>query len=54
MTTADTAGRVRTPMAEAYLRFPALPKIPEDKMTSSNQLTLNGTAHHIVQHLATP
>ena len=54
MTTADTAGRVKAPRAGDYFRFPDPPEIPEDKMTSFNQLTPNGTAHHLVQHLGTP
>ena len=54
MTTADTAGRVRTPKAGDHFRFPDPPEIPEDKMTSFNQLTHNGTAHHLVQHLGDP
>ena len=53
MTTAPTnaAGRVKTPKAGGHFRFPDPPEIPEDKMTSFNQLTPNGTAHHLVQHL---
>ena len=56
MTTAPTnaAGRVKTPKAGDYFRFPDPPEIPEDKMTSFNQLTPNGTAHHLVQHLGNP
>ncbi len=56
MTTAPTnaAGRVRTPKAGDHFRFPDPPEIPEDKMTSFNQLTPNGTAHHLVQHLGNP
>ena len=56
MTTAPTnaAGRVRTPKAGGHFRFPDPPEIPEDKMTSFNQLTPNGTAHHLVQHLGNP
>ena len=54
MTTADTAGRVKTPKAGDCFRFPDPPEIPEDKMTSFNQLTPNGTAHHLVQHLGDP
>ena len=53
MTTAPTnaAGRVKTPKAGDHFRFPDPPEIPEDKMTSFNQLTPNGIAHHLVQHL---
>ena len=56
MTTAPTnaAGRVKTPKAGGHFRFPDPPEIPEDKMTSFNQLTPNGTAHHLVQHLGIP
>ena len=56
MTTAPTnaAGRVKTPKAGGHFRFPDPPEIPEDKMTSFNQLTPNGTAHHLVQHLGNP
>ena len=56
MTTAPTnaAGHVRTPKAPKHFRFPDPPEIPEDKMTSFNQLTPNGTAHHLVQHLGNP
>ena len=56
MTTAPTnaAGRVETPKAGGHFRFPDPPEIPEDKMTSFNQLTPNGTAHHLVQHLGNP
>ena len=56
MTTAPTnaAGRVKTPEAGGHFRFPDPPEIPEDKMTSFNQLTPNGTAHHLVQHLGNP
>ena len=56
MTTAPTnaAGRVKTPKAGDCFRFPDPPEIPEDKMTSFNQLTPNGTAHHLVQHLGGP
>ena len=55
MTTAptNTAGRPDRsgPKAPKHFRFPDPPEIPEDKMTSFNQLTPNGTAHHLVQHL---
>ena len=56
MTTAPTnaAGRVKTPKAGGHFRFPDPPEIPEDKMTSFNQLTPNGTTHHLVQHLGNP
>ena len=56
MTTADTAGRpdLSGPKAGGHFRFPDPPEIPEDKMTSFNQLTPNGTAHHLVQHLGNP
>ena len=54
MTTADTAGHVKTPKAGDCFRFPDPPEIPEDKMTSFNQLTANGAAHHLVQHLGDP
>ena len=56
MTTAPTnaTGRVKTPKAGGHFRFPDPPEIPEDKMTSFNQLTPNGTAHHLVQHLGNP
>ena len=56
MTTAPTnaAGRAKTPKAGGHFRFPDPPEIPEDKMTSFNQLTPNGTAHHLVQHLGNP
>ena len=56
MTTAPTnaAGHVKTPKAGGHFRFPDPPEIPEDKMTSFNQLTPNGTAHHLVQHLGNP
>ena len=56
MTTAPTnaASRVKTPKAGGHFRFPDPPEIPEDKMTSFNQLTPNGTAHHLVQHLGNP
>ena len=54
MTTADTTGRVRMPKAGGHFRFPDPPEIPEDKMTSFNQLTLNGNVHHLIQHLGDP
>ena len=56
MTTAPTnaAGRVKTPPAGDHFRFPDPPEIPEDKMTSFNQLTPNGTVHHLVRHLGNP
>ena len=58
MTTSPTnaAGRpdLSGPKAGGHFRFPDPPEIPEDKMTSFNQLTPNGTAHHLVQHLGNP
>ena len=54
MTTADTTGRVRTPKPGGHFRFPDPPEIPEDKITSFNQLTLNGNVHHLIQHLGDP
>ena len=47
----DTTGQVKAPKAPKHFRFPDPPEIPEDKMTSFDQLTPNGTAHHLVQHL---
>ena len=54
MTTADTTGRVKTPKADRYFRFPDPPEIPEDKMTSFDQLTPNGNVHHVSIHLGNP
>ena len=53
MTTTPTnaAGRAKTPKADRFFRFPDPPEIQEDKMTSFDQLTPNGNAHHLVQHL---
>ena len=56
MTTAPTnaAGRVKTPKAGDHFRFPDPPEVPEDKMTSFDQLTPNGTAHYLGIHLGDP
>ena len=58
MTAANTdrerAGRVKTPKARKHFRFPDPPEIPEDKMTSFDQLTPNGTAHYLSIHLGNP
>ena len=54
MTTADTTGRVQAPKADKYFRFPDPPEREPDDMTSFNQLTPNGNAHHLVQHLGKP
>ena len=51
MTTSDTAGRVKTPKTGSYFRFPDPPEREPDDMTSFNQLTPNGNAHHLIQHL---
>ena len=51
MTTADTAGRTGTPKAGKHFRFPDPPEREPDDMTSFDQLTPNGNAHHLVQHL---
>ena len=54
MTTADTAGRLRTPKAGGHFRFPDPPEREPDDMTSFNQLTINGNVHHLIQHLGDP
>ena len=54
MTTADTTGRVKTPKAGEYFRFPDPPEREPDDMTSFNQLTPNGSVHHLIQHLGNP
>ena len=54
MTTADTTGRVKTPKAGNYFRFPDPPEREPDDMTSFNQLTPNGSVHHLIQHLGNP
>ena len=56
MTTAPTnaTGRLKTPKADRFFRFPDPPEIPEDKMTSYDHLAANGTAHHLAQHLGNP
>ena len=54
MTTADTTGRVRTPKAGDDFRFPDPPEREPDDMTSFNQLTPNGSVHHLIQHLGNP
>ena len=54
MTTANTTGRVKTPKADDHFRFPDPPEREPDDMTSFNQLTLNGSVHHLIQHLGNP
>ena len=54
MTTADTTGRIKTPKADKYFRFPDPPEREPDDMTSFNQLTPNGSVHHLIQHLGNP
>ena len=54
MTTADTTGSVQAPKADKHFRFPDPPEREPDDMTSFNQLTPNGNAHHLVQHLGKP
>ena len=51
MTTADTAGRVKTPQSGSHFRFPDPPEREPNDMTSFNQLTPNGNVHHLIQHL---
>ena len=51
MTTSDTAGHVKTPKTGSHFRFPDPPEREPDDMTSFNQLTPNGNAHHLIQHL---
>ena len=54
MTTADTTGRVQAPKTGDYFRFPDPPEREPDDMTSFNQLTPNGSVHHLIQHLGNP
>ena len=35
-------------------RLPDPPEHPEDKMTNFDHLTINGSAHHLLQHLGNP
>ena len=50
MTTPDTTF-ARTPLVREHIVFPDPPEVPEDKMTSFNQLTIPGTAHALAVHL---
>ena len=54
MTTANTTGPVKTPKADDHFRFPDPPEREPDDMTSFNQLTTNGSVHHLIQHLGNP
>ena len=54
MTAADTTGRIKTPKAGDHFRFPDPPEREPDDMTSFNQLTPNGSVHHLIQHLGRP
>ena len=54
MTTADTTGRVKTSKAGDHFRFPDPQEREPDDMTSFNQLTPNGSVHHLIQHLGSP
>jgi len=54
MTAADTTGRVKTPKAGDHFRFPDPPEREPDDRNSFNQLTPNGSVHHLIQHLASP
>ena len=54
MTTNDTTGRVKAPKAGNHLRLPEPAEREPADTTGSNQLTPNGSAHHLTQHPGNP
>ena len=54
MTTADTAGRVKTPKTGGHFRFPDPPEREPDDMTSAEHLSETGLHHHLKQFLGNP